>query len=76
MPTIIPTVTRMPRIQGFPPMTLGSNVILVNAFTACHSRPDVARPKTGLSGPQLSSVIIPEGARSGKAVKLHLVPGA
>ena len=27
-PTIIPTVTRSPRMQGFPPMTRGSKVIL------------------------------------------------
>ena len=25
-PTIVPTVTRMPRMQGFPPITVGSKV--------------------------------------------------
>jgi hypothetical protein len=31
-PTMVPTVTRKPRIQGFPPMTSGLIVILVNGF--------------------------------------------
>ncbi len=30
MPTIMPTVTRIPRMQGLPPMTFGSDVILVS----------------------------------------------
>ncbi len=32
MPTIMPTVTRKPRMQGFPPMTSGFNVIRVSCF--------------------------------------------
>src|ERR1035437_656125 len=34
-PTIVPTVTRKPRMQGFPPMTLGSNVILASCVIKC-----------------------------------------
>lgn len=30
--TIIPTVTRMPRIHGFPPMTIGSNVMRRSSY--------------------------------------------
>jgi hypothetical protein len=32
-PTIVPTVTRNPRMQGFPPMTAGFVVIRVSSFT-------------------------------------------
>jgi hypothetical protein len=32
-PTIVPTVTRKPRMQGFPPMTSGLNVIRASSFT-------------------------------------------
>ena len=32
MPTIMPTVTLIPRMQGFPPITLGSNDILLNVL--------------------------------------------
>src|SRR3972149_1282394 len=31
-PTTVPTVTRKPRIHGFPPITSGSRVIRVNCF--------------------------------------------
>ena len=31
-PTIVPTVTRKPRMQGFPPITSGFRVILVSCF--------------------------------------------
>ena len=30
-PTTVPTVTRMPRMQGFPPITAGSRVTRVNS---------------------------------------------
>ncbi len=31
-PTIVPTVTRKPRMQGFPPITSGFRVILLSCF--------------------------------------------
>ena len=31
-PTTVPTVTRKPRIHGFPPITSGSKVMRVNCF--------------------------------------------
>ena len=31
-PTIVPTVTRKPRMQGFPPITSGFRVIRVSCF--------------------------------------------
>src|SRR5687768_17371877 len=33
-PTIVPTVTRRPRMHGLPPITSGSNVILVRGVMA------------------------------------------
>jgi prepilin-type processing-associated H-X9-DG protein len=43
IPTIIPTVTRIPRMRGLPPMMLGSNVILVSFMIFILSRMRAAR---------------------------------
>src|SRR5437899_9288593 len=37
-PMIVPTVTRKPRIQGFPPMTRGFNVIRVSCLITLDCR--------------------------------------
>lgn len=42
-PTTVPTVTRMPRMQGFPPITAGSRVMRFSCGMLSSSRPDRAQ---------------------------------